>query len=203
LSKPSISNSSPITICAFSKGSLVLSQILAEAAVCGAASAPEILPDWEDPAMAAALPHYEIAQRIARTHTPSRQLLSQRLAVLEWLSRVKAMHWLDAHRYPTHPTTVLDFARYCRQRNSPLQLLVHVTPRQVRDTRRPHIRAEYERFVFLLRQSQCDVMSLNVGEYFFSEKRPSLAMHFRLLLHFATSPQDMPAPATEATKPTH
>ncbi len=178
-----------------------------EAAVCAAATAPELLPDWEDPALVSGLAPHDVPQRIARARAPARVLLASRAPVLTWLARVRALHWLDAHRYPTHPTTLALFSEYCALRRAPLQLLVHVTPRQVRDSRRPHIRIEYDRFVSLLRArpappegagasaSTSALLELYTAEYFAQEKRPSLATHFRLLTHFAACAQHLPAPS--------
>jgi len=182
-------------VCGFSKGSCVLNHFVAEIAAlrcCTDNATP--LPDWEDPAVVGSLPVYEIPQRIASLRCPAKHLLTSKEVAFAFLDRVRAFHWLDAHRFPTHPESIKQFAGYCAQRASstrPLQVCLHGTPRQLQDKRRLYIRKEYDRFQTLLtealggEQQAKEIVSASM--YFETQQRQtasSMSMHFRVLDEF-------------------
>eukprot|EP00294_Goniomonas_avonlea_P009759 CAMPEP_0114567408 /NCGR_PEP_ID=MMETSP0114-20121206/15462_1 /TAXON_ID=31324 /ORGANISM="Goniomonas sp, Strain m" /LENGTH=206 /DNA_ID=CAMNT_0001753989 /DNA_START=228 /DNA_END=848 /DNA_ORIENTATION=+ len=136
----------PITLMGFSKGGVVLNQLLSELS-------PSRSLDLQDP--------------------------------FPLMRRVQAIHWLDVGlnhpgAYLTDDDTLSAVARLRQPGGTgPPTLLFHGTPRQWKDSFRPHIR---EQCVKLLGE-----LGVPVGMvWYFADQEPSLEAHFRVLEEFET-----------------
>eukprot|EP01104_Vermistella_antarctica_P011446 TRINITY_DN319_c0_g2_i1.p1 TRINITY_DN319_c0_g2~~TRINITY_DN319_c0_g2_i1.p1 ORF type:complete len:394 (+),score=24.78 TRINITY_DN319_c0_g2_i1:153-1334(+) len=230
------------TLCGFSKGGLVLNNFLSEVASLtyslraswhtrhgtaddngepremiddetAGTNTPAHILDWEDPSMAPMLPPHHPPQRIARARVPVGCLDKQSAALVDFISRVTRIHFLDAFRFPTSPAVVRGFLLACSR--SPIEaginskslyeqgfigntdsLFIHSTPRQLADRRRRWIKVEHDAFVDLLQETRGNAgEDGNEGDAttiptricdikYFEDEKPSMDMHFRIIDHF-------------------
>jgi len=202
----SISQTLPLVFIGFSKGVLVLNQILAElstAVDCDITKGPTppLIYDWEAPNLPHKLPSHEPSRRIARTRTIPMFVTEHRIQILNFFQNVESMHWLDGHRFPTEPQVIQTAVNFLSQEeydvgqeNQPAnslkklstQTFIHTTPRQVRDKNRKWIAGEYNIFLQELKNTNLTPNKLHILQYYENEPS-SLENHFKILTSFKTS----------------
>ncbi|KAL3161050.1 hypothetical protein ABBQ38_009433 [Trebouxia sp. C0009 RCD-2024] len=137
----------------FSKGGVVLNQVLCEAAYC-----------WEQ------------AQATAG------KLLALPSEVTHFLQNLGEVHYLDAGlncrgAHVTDPQVISALSHFVKQESQGMTIHLHGTPRQWDDSRRPWVRLEKERFKSLL-----EINGLSVQEHkYFDGAEPTLLMHFEVI----------------------
>jgi len=180
----------PVVLAGFSKGSLVVNGVVSDIATLStlhSSSAPQRLAtvlDWEaeDKGGAWSLPPYEPSLRITREGASAARVAEHAADIRALLDRLVAVHWVDAHRFPTNPAVVAAFARELGARGASIAL--HGTPRQLQDRSRRWIAAEHDRFLALLQQQHGCVKFSDTR--LFWDKPPSLEAHFAALDAFDT-----------------
>ncbi|KAK9826567.1 hypothetical protein WJX74_003334 [Apatococcus lobatus] len=144
----------PTILIGFSKGGVVLNQVVAELAVW--ASEREAIKDAATPSAAASAP----------------------ANLKQFFETIQELHYLDAGlncrgAYPTDPEAVSHLGRLA----TPPRFMLHGTPRQWEDRHRPWIRNEKDRFLALL-----GLAGLSMRQRLhFEGAKPSLLMHFQIL----------------------
>jgi len=178
----------PIILVGFSKGSLVLNHFIAELATvieCSQSSQPpQLVLDWEPDRKTYKLPNYEPSRRIARTNTPASIAMDHKDVILQFMSRVTAIHWVDGHRFPTDQQVIRAASSFLFKEDESkhkTKIYVHYTPRQVQDSRRKWIKIEQDLFVETLKTIREAVL---VTKSYFEDEPPSLEFHFKCLDSF-------------------
>lgn len=169
-----------LTLVAFSAGCVPLNQLLSEFATVSAQS--DKIVDWESDDAAAQLPPLElqsIYKRIgALTQSKGPLFDAQRAAVVnDFFARVRSVHIVDAHRHPTNKAL---FQALMGDGVHRLEFLLHGTPRQLADTRRPFVSRERDQFIAALGDRVSDLR-------YFADDPPSLHRHFDALKAFRLS----------------
>ena len=96
------------------------------------------------------------------------------------LKVTSALYWLDGGHSLTSKVWITDETLLQHLTDLGVKIHVHVSPRQVKDPRRPYIGEEERLFVDLLKTKGADV-----HEYLhFAEEERSLEQHFRILEEF-------------------
>ncbi|GBG93235.1 hypothetical protein CBR_g61261 [Chara braunii] len=162
----------------FSKGGVVLNQILAELAFL------------ED--------HPHSLVEVDNNPSGSERNSLAHLQLRDFVGSFEEFHYVDVGlncrgAYMTDPRVLRSFAAGCRTR--PRRLIMHGTPRQWCDRRRPWIAEEKERCLSILQEACADLQKamsptdnqrayegLKVEERWYSKgEKPNLRMHFRIL----------------------
>jgi Uncharacterised protein family UPF0565 len=157
-----------ILLFGFSKGGIVLNQIMAELAhSVNISSQPELVKSS--------------AKSCLQHLFPS--------SVSELLSSLTEFHYVDAGLncrgcHMTDPAVLDDMAKFVAFRKRRLRVVLHGTPRQWSDRRRPWILQEKERFLLYLQLSSQTFAKgmINVEDkWYFKDVKPSLSMHFNII----------------------
>ncbi|CAN6460224.1 unnamed protein product [Victoria cruziana] len=105
----------------------------------------------------------------------------------EFFKSIVEFHYIDVGlncpgAYPTDHTVIHNTRKFAEANNA-VRFVVHGTPRQWSDRRRPWIREDKDKFVHQLRvESESSHGKLHVCErLYLSEQHPSLQMHFEII----------------------
>jgi hypothetical protein len=191
----------PIILSGFSKGVIVLNYFLAELSSLlhyskyESADHPMYMLDWELPGNFT-IPETEYHQEIFTSRADMRPLLPSLPSILDFFSRIREIHYVDGHRFPTEPSICSEFAKYVLLRNEKnevelssnhsLHVYLHGSPRQINDSSREWISQEFSTFERNL-QTFCGqekfTLYFSFRKYFWKERK-SLAKHFETILCF-------------------
>ena len=105
---------------------------------------------------------------------------SEKTGLLKFVSRINAIHWLDAGHCGQSNAWVTDERLLGSLAETIPHIRVHVTPYQVADKSRDWIREEKVRFTKILESRGADIKS----QIYFEDQAPSLCNHFKLLETF-------------------
>lgn len=108
----------------------------------------------------------------------SKNIQTHKADITTFFSRIKEIHYLDGHRFPTQPTVCQHFAQWIRQ--SGLKLFIHLTPRQKYSQQEPWGSQELAAFEKHLLTQQTKYYSKS---YLESEPQ-NLKTHFKILNAF-------------------
>ncbi|XP_031482371.1 uncharacterized protein LOC116252334 isoform X2 [Nymphaea colorata] len=159
-STPASSTCPKTILLGFSKGGVVLNQLLSE------------------------LASYESQERHHLQHQD--HILPHSMD--EFFKSIVEFHYIDVGlncpgAYPTDHTVINKTRKFAEANNNTIRFVVHGTPRQWSDCGRPWIREDKEKFVHLLGvESKSSNGKLHACErLYFSEQHPSLQMHFEII----------------------
>ena len=153
----------PLVLIGFSKGCVVLNQIVHELGNYVEEEGSGVSDGRKSP-----IPTAE------NTHKLSRKQVQRGR---DFVKRIKAFYWLDAGHSGTHDTWVTSDGLLKTLSSLGAKIHVHVTPQQVRDPHRPWLGEEQSVFVSKLQQ-----LGANVREtVHFEHDERSLEKHFRVL----------------------
>lgn len=152
----------------FSKGCLVVNQLLAEVA----STEEGRYLHWESE---------EAVEIERRKYTPGYRPVAkdtmtqaEQDAVVAFFSRVDSVMLLDGHRFITSASVARALARYLDRRLE-LTVSTHGTPRQLQDAGRPEIGEHHQQFLSHMGPGRVQ------HRFYFGGERSSLAQHFRIL----------------------
>lgn len=158
---------------------------LATAVLLDSPKPPGMVLDWEVEHKDYALPNYEPSLRIQRTKTLSAHVYTNRQAIINFFQRVEAIHWIDAHRFPTNEVVIKAFVEYfCKRPQLGTLFFLHSTPRQLSDTRRKWIKKEHN--IFLENLKKYGTSDCFYTKTYFGNEMPSMENHFKCLEVFDT-----------------
>ena len=156
----------PLVLVGFSKGCVVLNQIVHELGNYVEEEGVESH-NRKSPIPAAEIAHKLDHKRVQRGR--------------DFVKRIKAFYWLDAGHSGTHDTWVTSDELLKTLSSLGAEIHVHVTPQQVCDPHRPWLGEEQRLFVSKLQQ-----LGANVRETIhFEHDERSLEKHFRVLEVFS------------------
>jgi len=169
----------PIILTAFSRGVLVLNHVAAEYAtlVSPQSETPYVL-DWQgskNDVPLVSLPTWEPNLSILTSKTSSAEIFSQKDKTLNFMNRVKAIHYIDGHRFPTNRAVCLALSKFTEKNN--VRVNVHTSPRQVKSTSQPWIPMEFDIFVRYLEENSAKF----THKMYFEDKPKKIEWHFRVL----------------------
>jgi hypothetical protein len=185
----------PLLMVGFSKGVIVLNFILSELTSVlhynkFRSRGPSYLIDWEAPNP---LPKpSESHLMISAACVGVDELLQEQDEIISFFNRVREIHYVDGHRFPTEPIVGMGIAKYLQSRNQigeansalqtlPCHLYLHVTPRQIADPNREWIQREFRTFERHLTHT----LGPNFKAHFYFEKeKKCLTNHFKSIFHF-------------------
>lgn len=168
----------------FSKGGVVLNQLLSEMSYAAAKHGPNIADDMKDKGP---LQMYTSESKLG---SPEHGLLPS--TICEFLASIVAVHYVDVGlnsrgAYQTDASILEHVVQAAAASSSGLHLGFHGTPRQWNDPQRPWIASEKDECIHQLRKiARRDNMSkLSISEkLYFEHQKPSLQMHFEILERF-------------------
>ncbi len=144
---------------------------------------PPLIRDWQDNVngrpVIEGYPIYEPTLRIYRMRSNTTNfLVPNKDIIVDFVSRVKSIHWLDGHRFPTSREVVQSLSDL--QVKYKTEFYVHGTPRQLEDKKRKWITEEFNSFKSLL--EMYDVKS-HIKIYFKGQPK-TIQVHFKILDEF-------------------
>jgi len=169
-------------------GVLVLNNFIAEYSSLTTDPMPPLIQDWQDNVngrpVIEGYPVYEPTLRIYRMRANTNNfLLPNKDNIVDFVTRVKSIHWIDGHRFPTSREVVKALADL--QGKSKAEFFLHGTPRQLEDKKRKWITEEFNSFKFLMELYE---VKSHVKMYFQGQPK-SIQIHFKILHEFKNNPQ--------------
>lgn len=182
-----------ITLCGFSKGGVVLNEILTESAQA-----------CTDTPISTVAAYATVTAAFCRNPTKKQQEVSGNIGtarytkdlkktsdrqkgVLKIISKIKELHFLDSGlncrgAYITDPRVAEGLRPSCREKAGlqNIQIRLHGTPRQWKDIRRNWLAGEKNRCFALLKGAGLDITE----KLYLENDELSLGMHFRILEEF-------------------
>lgn len=107
-------------------------------------------------------------------------ITSEKVGLLQFISRINTIHWLDAGHCGQSNTWVTDERLLGNLAEMIPRIRMHLTPYQIRDKSRPWICEEQAQFRQTLESHGANIKS----QIYFDDQAPSLCYHFKLLETF-------------------
>eukprot|EP01127_Copromyxa_protea_P013125 TRINITY_DN3489_c0_g1_i1.p1 TRINITY_DN3489_c0_g1~~TRINITY_DN3489_c0_g1_i1.p1 ORF type:complete len:247 (+),score=33.96 TRINITY_DN3489_c0_g1_i1:134-874(+) len=168
----------PIVITAFSRGVEILNHYLAEYTTL-TQNISGFIVDWQNhTANGSALIDVgsEKSLVLYKAKKSSEILFSHREALTTFISRVQEIHYLDGHRYPTHPLVCQSIAELSQK----IPIFIHLTPRQQFSETQKFIGQELSAFQHAVDNSGGFLRQ----KHYLQNSPKTLETHFRILKEF-------------------
>lgn len=180
---------SPTThVLAFSKGCVVVNQMLVElATVFQQKKSQKGILKWMTPeAKKYCYPLYHVDISNSDSDETFYFLKQNAEAVKRFFDTVKVIHYLDCHRFPTTEEVIKLVCEYCNMRDGDMQIFVHASPCLYKETSmyRKHIKPECDTFVgYITKYHKKQNKQEKVFKLYF-EKKEGLQQHFNIMRVF-------------------
>eukprot|EP01125_Pyxidicula_operculata_P005584 TRINITY_DN1961_c0_g3_i2.p1 TRINITY_DN1961_c0_g3~~TRINITY_DN1961_c0_g3_i2.p1 ORF type:complete len:332 (-),score=15.94 TRINITY_DN1961_c0_g3_i2:109-1104(-) len=177
-----ISTSIPIILSGFSRGVLVLNHFLAEWATVDKDS--RLILDWQADSNGKAIfkfPQWEYNLSLYLSQAKSDHLFEEFDRIKRFVNQIKAIHYIDGHRFPTSNLVVSSLADLIKKNE--LQLFVHTSPRQLESEQQTWIIHELELFIQHLEHEKATY----IRKHYFANKEKTMEYHFKVLTEFCSS----------------